>query len=405
MNYKISLFAAAAIAFFTAVSADRTVIVLLNNGVSDSNSGSCNAADLVKTNAVVEKSSLNSTYGYQRYLRTNDVEDKDDMTESMLLEQSGHRDLAVYSPLCKDYCRGQTPGHCTARGCVGYRRRDLLLGEQGDRNLLSGAAFTCTQQVNYINTELNNLVTRNNVTSSCKTLLMKPRNITCFDDVIYGVVEYIKVWDTNRPIQEVLIEKFTGQDLEIGRYINFEVITNDCVDFVNLTYRGPDAVSFGNYDIRPFTLYGMNGARFNGGRFPRVGRYNLTALPDGLQHKAMVLHFNVIPGTVDAVKLWDTIGNNTMNSNFTGGTICNNKMVNFEAVVPYSRRTNLTLARENGPSIETKPGTRPYTIFGYANGTFTGQTLVNDNYTLTIYPDQVYSDKVKVIKFTVVDCP
>ena len=57
---QFSLFAVATI-FLKAVSADRTVVVLYNNGVTSSTSGFCSDADLAKTQAVLDASALNST--------------------------------------------------------------------------------------------------------------------------------------------------------------------------------------------------------------------------------------------------------------------------------------------------------------------------------------------------------
>jgi hypothetical protein len=73
-----SLFATAIVLFAT-VSADRSIVVLFNNGAADSTSGSCSSTDLVKTNAVITASSLNSNYA-RRNLRAP-IEDLNDMTE------------------------------------------------------------------------------------------------------------------------------------------------------------------------------------------------------------------------------------------------------------------------------------------------------------------------------------
>jgi hypothetical protein len=123
----------------------------------------------------------------------------------------------------KNLCAGWATGYCTALSCKGYRRRNLL-GEQDNRDLLSGASFSFTQQVNYANKALDKLVSNNQVSSSCKTLISKPR-------IIYGVVEYFKLWDANASPQKVINSNYLGQNIPKGLEINFEAVTNDCVDF------------------------------------------------------------------------------------------------------------------------------------------------------------------------------
>ena len=278
---RFSLFATA-IVLCNSVIAERSVVVLFNNGVSDVNSGSCTDADFNKTQAILSTSGLNSTYT-KRQLRATVNDDMDDMTESMLLTTEAHH-RALWPIQCKNACAGVTPGRCQASGCKGYRRR-LHLDGNDQRDLLSGVAFTCTQQIDYINTELNKLVSQNTVTSSCKTLLSKPRNITCYDDVIYGVVEYIKLWDVAPTPQNVLFDDFTGQEIFRSQLVTLESITNDCVDTLRTTLTGHNGYyADNNENNRPFSLYGDNVAKgkFFGKKMPHLGPYELTVVPDDI---------------------------------------------------------------------------------------------------------------------------
>lgn len=316
---QFSLFTAFATLILTTVSADRSVVVLLNNGTASADS--CSATELDLVSAVLTASSLNSTYA-RRNLRTT-LEDLDDMTASVM-DHLQHRALA-FPTKCKNLCAGVATGRCLAVDCKGYRRRNLV-GEQDERYLLSGASFTCTQQVDYINTELNKLASGTQVSSSCKTLLSKPRGVTCFDDVIYGVVEFFRLWITDTSPQTVLSHNFTGGDVCTHQRVAFQAKTNACVDFLLTTLSGSNGyyAETGEYKL-PFSVFGdylgsWNETLFMGRKLP-VGQYLMTALPDGLLEKKKVTKFNVVGGSVTAVKLWDISAKTILNANFTGGNV------------------------------------------------------------------------------------
>ena len=390
-----SLFAVTVLLIST-VSADRTVVVLFNNGHPQV--GSCDENDLTKTQAILTASGLNSTYG-KRQLRAADV---DDMTDAMLLPtDESHRSL--WPRKCKSVCAGCAAGTCQESDCKGYRRRHL--GTQGDRNLLSGAAFTCGQQVSYINNELTKLANSNQLSTKCKSFIMAPRNITCYDDVIYGVVEYFNLWDVASSPQKVLIEKYTGQDICRGRSVTFEAVTNDCVDFLLTSLTGPNDFYKENYELtRPFSVFGDIEGNYNGQVFSKLGQYELTALPDGFLDKKVTLRFNVVDRSVAAVKLWDTTTKNLLSSNFTGSNVCNTKFITFEAILSCANSIKMTLTSTSGYTKTTIEKSAPFSLFGDINGNFYGTKLQNGLYTLTIYPDEIASDGVKTIQFNVVTC-
>jgi hypothetical protein len=165
-----------------------------------------------------------------------------------------------------------------------------------------------------------------------------------------------------------------------------------------MTITGPNgySVNKGEY-IRPFKVF------FDGKTFPSLGQYTLTALPDGLVEKKKVITFNIVPGTVTAVKLWDATTKTIMNANFTGGEVCNNTFVNFEAVMSYAETSKMTLTSTNGYSRSITEYGLPFSIFNDSNGDFL-KKLSNGNYTLTIYPDEAVSSNMKVIPFDVITC-
>jgi hypothetical protein len=121
--------------------------------------------------------------------------------------------------------------------------------------------------------------------------------VECYDDVKYGVVEKFVLWKTTTP-QTVLNSDYTGQNICRSTEITFEAITNDCVDFLLTSIRGPNNFyrESGEYE-RPFSVFGDSfgrGGNFNGVTLPYLGQYTLTALPDGLTEKAKVMTFNII---------------------------------------------------------------------------------------------------------------
>jgi hypothetical protein len=382
------------------VHADRMVRFLFNNGVEDASLVGCNADDDVKIDMIFNQSGYDATYVNRNLLRS---ENKND------LHENHERELQLWHPKCKKECAGWAPRTCRATDCVGYRRQ---LGKAttaiNQRGLQSGKSFSCTTQVNYLHTELNNLVTNNLVSTDCKTLLNKPRNVTCFDDVIYGVVEYFKLWITDTIPQTV---NSNGTDLNVCRSakFTFEVITNDCVDYVLTSLTGPTNGYYKNSAAftRPFSIFGDN---FNtngsliGFKVPYLGQYTITSIPDSIDEKVKVMTFNVVTGPVESIKLWDTAAKTILNSNFTGGNICRNKGFAFEIVVSSCADSLKSTLTGPGYSKTRWEEVRPF--FGVTKGTvFNGIKLSTvGEYTLTIYPDQEVSNMVKTMKFKIVNC-
>jgi hypothetical protein len=267
------------------VHADRMVRYLFNNGVDDASAGSCNAVDYGKIDTIFTNSAKPATYGKRNLLRSESTTD---------LHENEERELQLWHPACKNNCAGWAPTTCRATGCVGYRRQ---LSKATTATKQRDLQVACSTQVNYLNTEFNKLVTNNLVTPSCKTFLSKPRHVECYDDVKYGVVEKFVLWKTTAP-QTVLNSDYTGQNICRSTEITFEAITNDCVDFLLTSIRGPNGYyrESGEYE-RPFSVFGDKfgvGGNFNGVTLPYLGQYTLTALPDGLTEKAKVMTFNII---------------------------------------------------------------------------------------------------------------
>jgi hypothetical protein len=91
----------------------------------------------------------------------------------------------------------------------------------------------------------------------------------------------------------------------------------------------------------------------------------------------------------------------------SGNTVCINRSFSWEFnidVCGIGYRATLTgppgfTMRENTESL------RPFTFYGRSNFVMIGKTLTTiGNYTLTVYPGNIVSDGVKVIKFSAKKC-
>lgn len=369
-------------------SADRMVRVLFNEGLDSATAGSCTATDDTKINSVIAASSSNSTY-IKRSLRAGEWQ---------------YEERQLWPAKCRNNCLGYAPRTCRATDCVGYRRRELS----------SGKSFKCEDQVEFINHELNKLVNANLVSASCKELLMKPRKCDCYDDIIYGTVERMILWNVN-PSRTIADDEFTGGDLCKNTMVDFEPVTNQCVDILETAITGPNGYSFQSQrnddddDESVNSLFGGDDDDEPGGTlFPSLGQYTMTSVPDGFTDKAHVIHFNVVTGSVEAVRAWNTTTKTIMNSNFTGGTICRNRPFNLEVIVgSCAASVRIKLTGPPGYTTTTVNDVkRPFSIFGDTSGVFIGKSLSTIGaYRLTISPDQLDpSPFVKIIDFNVTNC-
>jgi hypothetical protein len=379
------------------VQADRLVRVLLNDGKIDTDSGSCNdISDDDLINRIIFASGLNSTY-----------------TRNLRSSSYAERDLQYYPPKCKRVCEGFATGTCRATDCVGYRRN---LAETSDvsRDLSSGKSFSCDTQINYINTELTKLADNNLVTPICKKLLSKNRKWDCYDDVIYGVVERMTLWNV-KPTRTVANSRYTGENICKNTRVDFEPITNSCVNFLFTTVTGPNNFyrdsnrdDHDDDESGPTqTVFGADDEDDQTGIvFPFLGAYTIKSVPDRLPYKSLTIQFNVVTGSVDAVRLWNTTTNTIIDSKFKGGIICSNRNFNLEVVLGSCATSfRATLTGPSGYSRTTTDSGRPFSLFGDNSGVFSGRTLSTlGAYNFTIFPDQIMSSEAKSILFNVANC-
>jgi hypothetical protein len=246
-------------------SADRMIRVLFNNGKEPSSNQTCTKDD----NLLIDR--IFNTTSTRRNLRSINHANK--------IRQ-------LWPVYCKNNCRGYQPLTCRATNCIGYRRE--LATNSSLINTINN--ITCSAQIQLINATLNTLVATNAVTSGCRGLLKKARNFSCYDDVIYGEIEYIRVQTLkNETLIEVNDDEDEKEILSICKSIPFriEVSVNTCVDNLESRYAGP----LGNYTIPsdkfPFLFV------FHSFWLWFPGNYTMQYIPDGIESKSKTLQLEL----------------------------------------------------------------------------------------------------------------
>lgn len=253
------------------VSGEPIIRVLFNNGVPLPTNQTCNFFDNLIIDEVLDGN--NDRLRSRRQLRA--VRSNESPPERQL-----------WPAYCKNNCAGFAQNTCRATGCKGYRRRilgDKILVKPTERELLS-----CTDQIPEIDLALDDLVARNQVSASCRAVLRAPRNMTCYDDVIHGEIEYVKVWD----LRNVTILDGKSPVIKALCKSPFYVVdirVNSCVDFLETVLTAPDGKVLVSNSTISFPYWGVvDGALLN-----QKGIYNLTATPDGFDDKMASVSFEI----------------------------------------------------------------------------------------------------------------
>jgi hypothetical protein len=185
---------------------------------------------------------------------------------------------------CKDNCKGYTSPFCYAKGCS--RRRELN-DNINDRVL----ADTCGQHTADINATLNQLVSTNAVSASCKTFLSTAKRAPeCYNDVVYGVIEQVALWKipTSSGAATLVQSDISSSTLTVCNTFNFniEAVVNTCVDFVNFRLSGPSNYYYTRSEGSiPYSLFGDANGKLDGKKLTTLGDYTLTIIPDGYDYK------------------------------------------------------------------------------------------------------------------------
>jgi hypothetical protein len=245
---------------------------LFNNGTALPTGEKCNTAD----NALIDQI-FNITTPV-RNLRSGERDDP-----RLLQSPSIH---------CRRECAGQQ-GWCRAWGCT-----HVNMG--GGRELQT---TTCADDIKDINRRLDALVSTNAVSSGCKAVLLAPRVPTCYDDIVFGVVEQLVLWNGDT---DTIIKSDVKSGVEIckGMGFNIEVITNPCVNFI--TYKVTSNLGY-NYTSHentvPYMTFKPNRTLAPtwdwkndvfGKSNLRDATYTLTVTPDGYVSKMHTLVFRVV---------------------------------------------------------------------------------------------------------------
>jgi hypothetical protein len=258
----------------SSVSGEPVIQILFNNGKALASNQTCSFFDNFKIDAALNGIG-DDRLRRHRQLRVQKPEN----------EQSQHPDRKLWPAYCKNNCAGFPQNMCRATGCKGYRRElgDLRGTNSDERDLLS-----CDDQISVVNKVLSNLVKNKNVSASCRAVLQAPRNMTCYDDIIHGEIEYVNVWDL-RNITTLNVTSGVIKSLCKSPLYFLDIHVNSCVDYLETVLTAPDGKVLVSNSTISFPYLGV----VNGTILNQKGIYNLTATPDGVAAKKVSASFEI----------------------------------------------------------------------------------------------------------------
>lgn len=320
------------------VSADIMVQFVFNNGEGPSDTVYCSKNDYEKIDKIFQSKNINTAH---RHLRSTKYHHppRTDTIETV------SRELRTYSRYCKNYCAKYAPGTCRTTNCLGYRRRHRRrsLNKRAPSDPVDHTV-TCREGLIYVHTKLNELISKKSISNSCQRFINNHTRIaTCYDDVVYGEVEGYRIWNLsanatnstnnnstmiatsnngnaygNTP-SSLLFESYimdtsgrSGYAFCRSTTFNVEVMTNECVDRVQIIIEGPHQYHLDRTDSdMPFTVFttttntttsGKTKVITNMGKMiiqmgqtvPHVGIYNITILPDSILTKKKQFDFSIL---------------------------------------------------------------------------------------------------------------
>ena len=149
--------------------------VLLNNG-QNMDCGGQDCCNYQEWDVITRQ--IYTMAGNQRQLRGNDIADVGlNVTDAIVVEDEA-RELVTYRAYCANSCAGYARGRCLALNCIGYRRSVM----ESMRELFWST--NCENQKSEVNNLLTNMVNSNQFGQTCKALLMAPRLLTCYSNVL-----------------------------------------------------------------------------------------------------------------------------------------------------------------------------------------------------------------------------
>jgi hypothetical protein len=203
------------------------------------------------------------------------------------------RDLGSASQFCINSCMYQAI--CHVKGCAGTRRALELEPETMERQLQ--ANLTCNEEINLIQSQLNKLISAKVLSPSCMEAMSIPnRQYSCFNDVIYGNIDNVRLWNLTNSTSPALLTNTMTNSVSICTSMVFtiEANANTCVDYIQFQLMGPGGSNMTRIENnKPFSLFGNAGEILYGKRLASVGNYTLTMIPDQNQTKTKVINFRV----------------------------------------------------------------------------------------------------------------
>jgi hypothetical protein len=243
---------------FPFVEAGLVITMILNNGTVPTTEGnSCNSDDMKLIKKLLGM--------------------KDDSRLLWNPNKQGTRDRDLrYAAKCKANCLGYATGTCLAKDCVGYRRnrqeRTLRQSITNHVRELDNALDNCGKELVKMNKDIEKLLLK--LSGSCKPIIQSQRNLKCFDDVLYAMIESFTLWDATT--DTVIKENVKSGDTFCysNNTFNIEAVANACVDKVDFRLQGP--IIF-NDDAKdgPFTIFGLNEEDDFNGKILPIGSYTL----------------------------------------------------------------------------------------------------------------------------------
>ena len=238
---------------------------------------------------------LKSLLGIRRQLRAPSANGASPTSSAIMTvpTTSKTESRELYPRKCKNNCAGLATGTCRATDCVGYRRRELTDKRDGvdtDRDLQEAQ---CPALVELVHSKLDAL----GISSTCRKFLDKSKRVTtCLDDVIYGEIEGVRLWQVSFFRSTVLQESMpsSGYSFCKSTSFNLESINNDCVDNALMVLKGPNNYEYINHETSDdYTLFQDFGITMMGQKMTTPGVYTLSITPDGFEYKEKTFTFTV----------------------------------------------------------------------------------------------------------------
>lgn len=219
-----------------------------------------------------------------RFPHTNKVRAK---PQSLIIEY--HEALLLH---CVVHSSFRANYFCFGRS-HGPFRRELQDETDGDHKNRDLQEMQCPALLELVHSKLDLL----EISSTCRKFLDKAKRVTtCFDDVIYGEIEGVRLWKVSFFWSSVLQERMpsTGYSFCKSTSFNLESINNDCVENALMELKGPNNYVYTNYQtFAPYTLFNDLGITMLGKKMTTPGEYTLSITPDGFADKKKSFTFTI----------------------------------------------------------------------------------------------------------------